>query len=284
MTFGEWALFVRRRMGLTQNEVSHLLGIHWTTLSRWERGLAQPSLEQIVKLARRYLSYALHPTEWLPSVPLGSSDLAGKLAHFSDCGSPVLGEIVQDRLERGHKLLVLCDPKMAVCDALAEFTAGTTDGAAALRAGQVEGIPLDRLFGEAPFETRAGAVLERALSLDTAKHRGSHVAAHWLVDFRPVLASAKIFPHFLVVDRIVDSLFADRTHELSMCIYPPSVQEDRHGAILLSRQPQLIVGDQAVQNPFYGDRHLVFVVHLLEAIDGDDPSKATAPPPRGNMY
>ncbi len=47
---------LRRRLGLTQEQMAHELGVSWTTVSRWENGHFRPSglaLQALRKLASR---------------------------------------------------------------------------------------------------------------------------------------------------------------------------------------------------------------------------------------
>jgi DNA-binding transcriptional regulator YiaG len=43
---------LRAQLGLTQEQYARLLGVTWTTVSRWERGQAVPDPKGAVKLAR----------------------------------------------------------------------------------------------------------------------------------------------------------------------------------------------------------------------------------------
>lgn len=43
---------LRARLGLTQEEYARMLGVTWTTVSRWERGQARPDARGLAKLAR----------------------------------------------------------------------------------------------------------------------------------------------------------------------------------------------------------------------------------------
>ena len=43
---------LRKRVGLTQEELAHLIGVHETTIRRWEKGQQQPRVEEIRKLSQ----------------------------------------------------------------------------------------------------------------------------------------------------------------------------------------------------------------------------------------
>ena len=43
---------LRARLGLTQEQYARLLGVTWTTVSRWERGQAKPDAKGLAKLGR----------------------------------------------------------------------------------------------------------------------------------------------------------------------------------------------------------------------------------------
>lgn len=43
---------LRSRLGLTQEQYARLLGVTWTTVSRWERGQAKPDAKGLAKLSR----------------------------------------------------------------------------------------------------------------------------------------------------------------------------------------------------------------------------------------
>jgi transcriptional regulator with XRE-family HTH domain len=51
MTFGKRLTELRHRRGLTQNQVSELVGVHVTQVRKYEADRAQPTLEVIRKLA-----------------------------------------------------------------------------------------------------------------------------------------------------------------------------------------------------------------------------------------
>ena len=51
MSFGKRLGELRRRRGLTQNQVSELVGVHVTQVRKYEADRAQPTLEVIRKLA-----------------------------------------------------------------------------------------------------------------------------------------------------------------------------------------------------------------------------------------
>jgi len=38
---------IRQKLHLTQVEVAKLFGVHWSTVSRWDRKLVQPNLHQL---------------------------------------------------------------------------------------------------------------------------------------------------------------------------------------------------------------------------------------------
>jgi DNA-binding transcriptional regulator YiaG len=47
---------LRQREGLTQEQFARLLGVTWTTISRWENGKSKPSplaVSQLTRLNRR---------------------------------------------------------------------------------------------------------------------------------------------------------------------------------------------------------------------------------------
>ena len=48
---------IREKLGLTQEEVAHKLGVSWGTIARWEAGKSKPS-----KLAQKALENLLKET------------------------------------------------------------------------------------------------------------------------------------------------------------------------------------------------------------------------------
>lgn len=64
---------VRKKMGLTQDELAHKLGVSWGTVARWEAGKNKPS-----KLARRALEDLLKETEGKPENEKVAREEAGE--------------------------------------------------------------------------------------------------------------------------------------------------------------------------------------------------------------
>lgn len=54
MSFGKRLKQARRAKKLTQPDVASLIGVDFTTISKWENGHVEPGREQIVKLASLY--------------------------------------------------------------------------------------------------------------------------------------------------------------------------------------------------------------------------------------
>lgn len=52
-------LDTRRRLGLTQAQFAQLVGVHWVTVAKWEKGVLRPSPHQAAMIARfREAAYA----------------------------------------------------------------------------------------------------------------------------------------------------------------------------------------------------------------------------------
>ncbi|MFW5879783.1 MAG: helix-turn-helix domain-containing protein [bacterium] len=51
MTFAERLKDLRKKKGLSQNELSNTIGVHFTQVSRYERGETKPNAEAMAKLA-----------------------------------------------------------------------------------------------------------------------------------------------------------------------------------------------------------------------------------------
>lgn len=51
MTFPEKLRELRKTNGLSQGDVGELIGIHFMSVSRWERGEAMPPVKRLMKLA-----------------------------------------------------------------------------------------------------------------------------------------------------------------------------------------------------------------------------------------
>ena len=54
MTTGEKLAMLRKKKGLTQEELSEILGVSRQSVSRWEMDLAFPETEKLIKLSRLY--------------------------------------------------------------------------------------------------------------------------------------------------------------------------------------------------------------------------------------
>lgn len=54
---------IRKRLGLTQEEIAQKLGVSWVTIARWEAGKSKPS-----KLAQKAIAFLLKeiPEEGIP--------------------------------------------------------------------------------------------------------------------------------------------------------------------------------------------------------------------------
>lgn len=48
---GGWIVRLRRHLRLTQLELGRRVGVHWVTVSRWERGICSPRVPQLAQLA-----------------------------------------------------------------------------------------------------------------------------------------------------------------------------------------------------------------------------------------
>ena len=63
ITFGEHLKRARHARGLTQEQLAHLSNMHGSNVRRMERGEANPTLDQIVRLAD---ALSVNPSELLP--------------------------------------------------------------------------------------------------------------------------------------------------------------------------------------------------------------------------
>lgn len=52
MSFAERLKKLRKKKGLSQNELAEAIGVHFTQVSRYERGETKPNAEAMTKLAR----------------------------------------------------------------------------------------------------------------------------------------------------------------------------------------------------------------------------------------
>jgi len=275
--FGKWVRQVRERMGMTQHSVAQSLGIHWTTLSRWERGLVQPSLDELVKIAGLYTAYAVDLDAWLPTKRIRQLEGPGKLGYFGDHGTPALKDYVQHALRRGEKLMLAHNPALPLLHALAALTGNARAWTAAVGDGQIEGVPLDRLFGDGAFELNPARLLQGALALDAPAHRAGYPWVRWMVDFHPLLPDGKLFRAFVVLERMVDAVFNSRALDQGLGVYPRHVLQDPHAPVLLSLQPRLVVDGGVVENPFYDDPLLALSVRLIRAAAHGE--RDSRPPP-----
>ena len=86
----------RRRSGLSQVEVAHLLGIDRSQLSKFERGTRQPSMEHVTILC---LIYGMRTPEFcVAALPQFEDVLVGRLQKLlgeNDQPSPALTRLVR---------------------------------------------------------------------------------------------------------------------------------------------------------------------------------------------
>ncbi len=264
MTFGRWVRNVRSCLGLTQDELARVLNIHWTTLSRWERDRALPSLNQIMKLARCYLAHALDVEVWTASPSRLPLDTPGRCAYFGEAASPTLAAYVQCALNRNEKVMVVHDPHLPLREALQKLTTGVHDWEDAVRSGQLVGFPLNDALTLDPTHGDPLSVFARIVELDRTTAWDGFAGITWLTDSRPALRNQDSLEALLFLERALDMVYATRTQERTLGLYPSDVLHCPGGPHLLSLQPSVLVAHGMVKNPFYGDPQLAFAAQLLE--------------------
>lgn len=270
MAFGSWVRSIRNRMGMSQGELSHQLGIHWTTLSRWERGLARPSLGELLEVSRQYAAYATKLDGWIHTLEVSSLGVPGKLAFFSDHGSPILGMYVRCGLERGDRVVVACSEAGSIEDALTELTGGEGGWAEAIEEGQITRMPLLRVWGTEPDGFRPKVAVSDMVAADLAAREAGFKGVRWLIDVRPLRDHEGLVEKLIVVNRAADVFYDVHDQDRALVVYPPKVLRDQLlGGILLALQPRIVVPQGLVDNPFYADRHLTTAVRMLEAASLD---------------
>ncbi len=269
MAFGSWIRILRKRMELSQGALALLLGIHWTTLSRWERGLAQPSLGELLEIARHYADYATNLDGWIHARQVMSLEGAGKLAFFNDHGSPLVGSYVEQALHCGERVVVACDGTADFTHVLNELTLGSGTWPVAVETGQIERVELQRVWGKEGEGFRPKIAVADMLAADQAARDAGYSGVRWLCDLRSLRDDEELVEKLIIINRAVDVFYSIYDQERALVIYPPTVLDDNLGGLLLSLQPRLITGKGVLENPFYEDRHLTTAVRMLEAATMD---------------
>ncbi|MFO8034616.1 MAG: helix-turn-helix transcriptional regulator, partial [Candidatus Bipolaricaulota bacterium] len=133
-------------MGLRQYEMADALDIHWTTLSRWERGVAEPRLQHLWEVARLYLNMVLASELWAIEKPVPERRVPRAVSFCGEHGSPGVGWFVGDALARGERVNILLTENATPTRAWSTLTADSPSPGDALRGRQVRSMPLDSVF------------------------------------------------------------------------------------------------------------------------------------------
>ncbi len=276
MAFGSWIRSIRSRMGMSQGDLAYLLGIHWTTLSRWERGLARPSLGELLEISKQYAAYATNLDAWIHTEQVAPLEGPGKIAFFSDHGSPIVGMYLQQGLERGDRVTVACADEGRFEDTLAELAVDDGEWSAAIEADQIVRIPLCRVWGNEPAMFRPKVAVSDMVAADLAAREAGFKRVRWLIDLRPLRDVERLVEKLIVVNRSVDVFYHIHGEDRALVVYPPKVLGDPMlGGLLLELQPRIVVPQGVVDNPFHEDRHLTTAIRILEAANLDLPLESS---------
>ena len=79
----------RRRFGLTQEQVAETIGTHPVTISKYERGVQNPSTDLLRAMARLYQV----PLDWLPGPELDDPDFTADLEFVMNEASATLRQV-----------------------------------------------------------------------------------------------------------------------------------------------------------------------------------------------
>ncbi|HEY8348416.1 MAG TPA: helix-turn-helix domain-containing protein [Clostridia bacterium] len=114
MTTGEKIAFLRKRKGLTQEQMAEILEVSRQSVSRWEIDMAFPETEKLIKLSRLLecsIDYLLNESgQEVPNErPLPSVHEAYRF--IRDCGYFFLATAYENRPNQRPMGMIICDGK-----------------------------------------------------------------------------------------------------------------------------------------------------------------------------
>ncbi len=247
------------------------LDVHWTTLSRWERGVAEPQLNQLWEAARLYLQWALAAELHSTGTPLPECRVPRAVIFCDEQGAPGVDWFVRDALARGDRVNILVsDSRASFAKSWKGLTAGTPAPLAAQRKGRVQLLQLDSVF---QF-TDGGLDVRKAFSAimrqeDAAISEGWSGVA-WLADCRTALRRPVVQASIMSFERLTESLAGGASSSRGLVLYPSEITNPRLRACLLCSHRWVVSGQGPVHNVFYGDLNLCLTRVIEEAADGQD--------------
>lgn len=263
VALGRWVRILRTRMGLRQHEFARALHVHWTTVSRWERGVSLPRPAQVEAAASLYLAHVSDPGRWSRQEP-GSFHRNLRTMCIMDTGSPQLGTYLREGVRSGKKLVVIHEGTAEGLDALIELTAGTWTGDPACLTGQLSFIPSQAVFAPTRGALDPSDVLSRGLVLETRARDAGFSAVWWLADFRPVLPLLRSTTEILALEHAMDAAMRSRRGSHAFALFPRSSLDERTRACLLCLTPQVATEHGLMENPFYSDPNLCLAVRMSQ--------------------
>jgi len=264
---GSWVRLIRSRMGLRQHKFAGALGVHWTTVSRWERDLAEPRPAQLEAAATLYLTHVADPERWPDRRPV-QFHRAQRTVRIADAGGTVIGNYLREGARRGKKVVVIHQDDLEL-DALDELTGGAWTGTPALADGQLTLLPTSRVFSSRSELIDPSQVLAHGHALETRAREDGFDGTWWLADLRPVTRMWGAPPALLALEHAMDAVMRARPGSHAFALFPRSSLSVTLRACLICLTPQAATEHEVITNPFYADPNLCLAMRLHRGAHGD---------------
>jgi len=264
MVFGPWVRSARTRIGLKQFEMADALDVHWTTLSRWERGVVEPRPQQLTAIARLYLKEIVAQELWVHGEPAANTHIR-RAAAFCRHGQTTGAQwFILDALARGERVNLLLSDQTASSQDLTALMPAEGPLSSPVGEQQVRVLPLQSVFsfGERGLDVRKAVSVITQEEAAAAEQGCSGVA--WIGDLRTVLQDHAVQADIMTLERLTEYLArTGSSPSRGLVLYHASQERTALMACLLCSHSLVMTSEGPVHNPFHNDRSLC-IARLLE--------------------
>ena len=112
MTTGEIIAFLRKKIGITQEQMAEILGVSRQSVSRWEIDMAFPETEKLIKLSkllRCSIDYLLNDQASLPQESDTKLSIRTAYEFIRDCGYFFLATTSDSKPNQRPMGMIYCD-------------------------------------------------------------------------------------------------------------------------------------------------------------------------------